>query len=187
MKPNPAFSKTLALVAPVTILTATHAFGATDYYLKIGDIKGESTSEKHKDWIDIESFSWGVTNTNVVTGGGGSGKVSFQDFHFSMKVDKASPKLMLACATNERIPSLTFTIMRSDAAGGAPKEYYTVTLSDVLISSYQSRGATPPAGGAAEPPTSSVSFNYHKIKWDYVPADQSETVSVEVDVPDDKL
>ncbi len=176
MKVNPTFSRTLALVAPVTLLTITHSFGASDYLLEIDGIKGESTDEKHKDSIAIESFSWGATNSSTV--GGGSGKVSLQDFHFVMKVDKASPKLMLACATGQRIASLKFFVSKSEAAGGT-KEYYVITLSDVLVSSYQSSGAPPPAGTSTVPPlTASVSFNYAKIRWDYI-AEDNTTESVE--------
>jgi len=36
-------------------------------------------------------------------GGGGAGKVSVQDFNFTMHVNKASPKLFLACATGQHI------------------------------------------------------------------------------------
>jgi type VI secretion system secreted protein Hcp len=178
MKLNPSLSKTLALVAPVTILTVSNTFGASDYFLKLDGVKGESKNEKHKDWIDIQSFSWGMTNTPA-TGGGEGKKATLQDFNFTMKVDKASPSLMLACATGQRIKYLTFAISREGADGSAPGDYYVVTLTDVLISSYQSGGSTPPAGATAELPTASVSINYHKIKWDYIPADQSGPVSVE--------
>jgi type VI secretion system secreted protein Hcp len=180
MKVNPTFSKTLALVAPVTLLTITHSFGASDYLLEIDGIKGESSDTTHKDSIAIESFSWGATNTTTVSGGGGAGKVSLQDFHFVMKVDKASPKLMLACATGQRIPSLRFFVSKPDATGGT-KDYYVITLSDVLVSSYQSSGAPPPPGASTVPPlTASVSFNYAKIRWDYIAQDNT-TESVEFD------
>src|SRR3712207_8560183 len=39
------------------------------------------------------------------SGGGGAGKVTMQDFHFTMKMNKASPKLMLACAQGDHIRS----------------------------------------------------------------------------------
>ena len=35
----------------------------SDIFAKIGDIKGESLDAKHKDEIEVLSFSWGVTNT----------------------------------------------------------------------------------------------------------------------------
>ena len=34
---------------------------AVDYFLKIDGIQGESRDDRHKDEIDIESFSWGET------------------------------------------------------------------------------------------------------------------------------
>ena len=59
---------------------------ASDYVLKIDGIKGESTDSKHKDEIEIESFSWGATQPGSFAsgGGGGAGKVSFQDIHFTI-------------------------------------------------------------------------------------------------------
>ena len=50
--------------------------------------------------IELESWSWGETNsgTSQAGGGSGTGKVTMQDFHFVMKVNKASPKLILGCA-----------------------------------------------------------------------------------------
>ena len=38
---------------------------ASDIFAKIGDIKGESLDAKHKDEIEVLSFSWGVTNHGV--------------------------------------------------------------------------------------------------------------------------
>ena len=43
---------------------------ASDIFAKIGDIKGESTDSKHKDEIEVLSFSWGVTNSAKIKGGG---------------------------------------------------------------------------------------------------------------------
>ena len=35
---------------------------AVDYFLKFDGIKGESADVKHKDEIDVESWSWGETH-----------------------------------------------------------------------------------------------------------------------------
>ncbi|GAA5126820.1 type VI secretion system tube protein Hcp [Luteolibacter yonseiensis] len=183
MKQNPSLSKTLALVAPATLLSISSTFGASDYYLKIEGIKGESVDSRHKDWIELDSFSWGVSNASLAgsgSGGMGTGKVSMQDFHFTMKVDKASPKLMLACATGKHIPSLQFAVSRMDGASGGTTDYYVITLTDVLVSSYQSNSPQPTAGSPAGPLTASVSFNFTKIKWDYIAPDK-EVVSIEHD------
>ena len=67
----------------------------TDFFLKIDGIEGESTDGKHKGEIDLLSWSWGETQSgaHAAGGGGGAGKVSMQDFHFTMTVNKATPKL----------------------------------------------------------------------------------------------
>ena len=71
---------------------------ASDIFAKIGDIKGESADAKHKDEIEVLSFSWGVTNaaSSVAGGGGGAGRATFQDLSIVHTIDKASPRLLHA-------------------------------------------------------------------------------------------
>ena len=38
---------------------------ASDIFAKIGDIKGESLDDKHKDEIEVLSCSWGVSQTRL--------------------------------------------------------------------------------------------------------------------------
>ena len=137
---------------------------ATDFFLKLEGIDGESTDDKHKGELDLESFSWGVAQmgTGGHGGGSGAGKASFQDMHFTTKVGKGSPKLFLACATGEHIKKATLLVRK---AGKEQQEYYKVTLSDCLVSSYQSGDA---AGGSAVP-TDQFSLNYAKIEFEYKP------------------
>src|SRR5436190_13630096 len=135
---------------------------AVDYFLKIDSIEGESGDHKHKNEIQLESWSWGETQsgTHASGGGGGAGKVSMQDFHFVMKVNKASPKLALACATGEHIKKATLTCRK---AGKEQQEFLKVTLSDLLVSSYQT-------GGSAHGdilPVDQISMNYAKVEWEY--------------------
>jgi len=135
---------------------------AVDYFLKIDGVPGESTDSKHKDEIDLESWSWGETNAGFHSGGGGggAGKVSMQDFHFVMKVNKASPKLFLSCATGQHIPKAVLTCRK---AGGEQQEFLIWTFTDLLISSYQTGGAS----GSSVVPTDQISFNFSKIEVEY--------------------
>src|SRR2546428_4790168 len=84
---------------------------ASDIFAKIGDIKGESLDDKHKDEIEVLSWSWGVTNTGARGGGagGGAGKASVRDLSFTHKIDKASPVLMQTCATGVHLKEATIT------------------------------------------------------------------------------
>jgi type VI secretion system secreted protein Hcp len=135
-----------------------------DYFLKVDGIDGESTDEKHKNEIDVSSFNFGASQSGAgaFAGGHGTGKVSMQDFHFVTKVNKASPKLMLSCALGDHIKKAVLTVRK---AGGGQQEYYKVTMSDVIISSYQNGGS---AGGDSVP-TDQVSLNYSKMEIEYKP------------------
>lgn len=134
-----------------------------DFYLKIDEIEGESKDDNHKNWIDVLSWSWGESNAgaHAMGGGGGAGKVSMQDFNFAMTVNKATPKLMLACATGKHIKDATLVARK---AGGKQEMYLTITMTDVLVSSYQTGGST---GGGL--PMENVSLNFSKIEYEYRP------------------
>ena len=106
---------------------------AVDYFLKIDGIDGESADSKHKGEINLQSWSWSEhqSGAHAAGGGGGAGKVSMADFHFTMHVNKASPKLMLACATGEHIKKATLVCRK---AGKEQQEYLKITFDDVLVS-----------------------------------------------------
>ncbi|MFC6051689.1 type VI secretion system tube protein Hcp [Acinetobacter portensis] len=38
---------------------------AIDIFLKIDGINGESKDSNHKDWIDVQDFSWGRFNLQL--------------------------------------------------------------------------------------------------------------------------
>ena len=136
-----------------------------DYFLKLDGIDGESTDSKHKGEIDLESWSWGENNAGSSSHGGGSGtgKVAMGDFHFVMKVNKASPKLALACANGQHIAKAVLT---SRKAGEDQQDYFMITMSDLLVSSYQTGGSQ---GNVI--PVDQISINFSKIEWEYKPQD----------------
>src|SRR5215475_1142303 len=119
---------------------------ASDIFAKIGDIKGESVDAKHKDEIEVLSFSWGVTNSGSIVpgGGGGAGKATFQDLTIVHNIDKASPLLLKACATGTHLKEATITHRK---AGKGQQEFLIVKLNDIIIT-----GVT--HGGAAGQPAS---------------------------------
>jgi type VI secretion system secreted protein Hcp len=172
MKSIPTLSRTLALTVPAVALTLGGAHAASDYLLEIDGIKGESKSEKHKDAIEIESLSWGATNT---------GTAKAITLTLGKRIDKSSPLLFLRCATGEHIPTVKIICKKSTQEGDT--DYYVVTLSDCLVSSFQSSGHGGSAGGDTIP-TDQISLNYHKIQWTYVRRDdagQIETTEAEFD------
>jgi len=135
---------------------------AVDFFLKIDGIDGESADDKHKGEIDIYSWSWGEQQTGAhgAGGGGGAGKVDVQDFHFTMHVNKSSPKLALACASGEHIKKAVLTCRK---AGKDQQEFLKITLSDLLVSSFQTGGS----GGSDIIPVDQISLNFAKYEIEY--------------------
>ena len=134
---------------------------AVDVFLKLGDIKGESTDSKHTGEIDVLSWSWGVSQSGTMAhgGGGGIGKASFSDLNIMHALDKASPVLMKACATGEHIKEGTLIARK---AGKGQQEYLIIKMNDILITSVA-------PSGSSEEPTESVSLQCAKVDLEYKP------------------
>ncbi|WP_420382730.1 Hcp family type VI secretion system effector [Novosphingobium sp.] len=137
-----------------------------DMFLKIDGISGESQDSAHKGEIEIDSFTWGVSNIGTASSGSGlgSGKASFQDFTVIKNADAATPVLMQNCATGTHIKNAVLTIRK---AGGKKLEYYKVKFTDLLISSFSNAGS-----GDNSVPIESISINYTKIQIAYTQQQQ---------------
>ena len=137
---------------------------ASGIHLKIGDIKGESTDDKHKDEIDVDNWTWGARNPNLTTPGSGSGagKVIFSDISFGHRIDKASPNLWKACATGEHIKDAVLT---SAKQGGGPQDFLIIKMTDVLITSVSMSVAA--SNDAASMPTELFTMQFGKVDFEY--------------------
>ncbi|MEN6426764.1 MAG: type VI secretion system tube protein Hcp [Phycisphaerales bacterium] len=142
---------------------------AFDSFLKIDVIPGESTDDKHKDWIEILSFSHGVSQPgsgSSSTGGARSSqRCDHQDFSIVKTLDKASPKLALSCCNGEHIKKINVELCR---ATGDKQKYMEFALSDVIVSSVRPGGSSQ---GGETLPLEEVSFSYGKIEWIYTATD----------------
>jgi type VI secretion system secreted protein Hcp len=139
---------------------------AADIFAKLGDIKGESQDSKHKDEVEVLSWSWGVRNDAPSSTGGsgsgsGSGKANFHDFNFTHHVDKASPSLLRACATGEHIKEATITARK---AGKGQQEFLIIKMNDVIVTSVAVSGADDTAATAE-----SIALRFGKVALEYKP------------------
>jgi type VI secretion system secreted protein Hcp len=146
-----------------------------DYLLKLDGVTGESQQDGHKEWIEIQSWSWGVANagSSGYGSGAGSGKASVQDFHFVVTQGVASPILFQKCATGEPIGKAELHVRK---AGGDQQVFITWKFSDVLLSSYQ----TGASGGGDPLPTDQVSFNFTKLEVEYKPQNADGTLGAAI-------
>ena len=136
---------------------------ASGIFAKIGDIKGESFDSKHKDEVEVLSWSWGVTNPGTIRGGsgGGTGKATFNDFNFTHHIDKASPSLLKACATGKHIKEATFTVRK---AGKGQQEFLIIKMSDIIIT-----GVSPSGTGDGAATAEHVALQFAKVDLEYKP------------------
>jgi len=136
---------------------------AADIFAKLGDIKGESLDSKHKDEVEVLSWSWGVTQTGSIGqgAGGGAGKANFNDFNFTHRLDKASPNLLKACATGEHIKEATITARK---AGKGQQEFLIIKMNDIIVTSV-ALGSPDDTAAASE----SVALRFAKVAFEYKP------------------
>lgn len=142
---------------------------AFDAFLKIDGIPGESQDDKHKEWIEILSYSFGVSQPsagNRSTGGAAAGqRVDIHDMSIVHHLDTASPKLFLHCCNGKHIPKVTIELCR---ATGDKTQYMEYKMEDVIVSNVRPGGSS--QGG--EPlPLEEVSFNFGKITLTYTGTD----------------
>lgn len=135
-----------------------------DAYLKIGDIKGESADDKHKQWIEVSHVDWGVTQPRASTvstaGGHTNGKADLSEVSFTKLADVASPILFQHCAMGKTIPTAVIEFMRADG-DGKPINYFKIELENVMLSSFH------PNSGEGGILTEQVHLAYSKIKVSY--------------------
>ncbi|MBI4582203.1 MAG: type VI secretion system tube protein Hcp, partial [Planctomycetes bacterium] len=139
-----------------------------DGFLKIEGIPGESTDDKHKDWIEVLSFSHGVTQAATTASTGGArtgGRCDHADFSVTKVLDKASPKINLFCSNGKHINEVTVELCR---AAEDKQKFMVWKMTDVIISSVAPGGS---AHGSENLPMEQVSFNYGKMEWTYTETD----------------
>jgi len=109
-------------------LSIHSAFAAVDSYLQIAGVRGASTEDKHKDWIVVDSFSWGTgkaTSMASAGSGGGTGKVALHDFTITKLADSASPKPAQFASTGQHIPKMVLDM------GGRSYTFEDATITSV--------------------------------------------------------
>ena len=143
---------------------------AFDGFLKIDGIEGESTDGAHGKWIEVLSYSFGVSQPSSGSASSGGARsaerVNMSDFSIVKTIDKASPKLMLACAKGDHIKEVTMELCRNT---GDKLKYAEYKLTDVLVTNVRPGGSS--QGGEALP-LEEVSFNFGKIEFVYTATDQ---------------
>jgi len=132
--PSLAVTSLMAGAAGMGILASEPALAAFDMFLDIPGIPGESRDAKHKNQIDVLSYSHTFAPGDKVKGA----RTNCSLVQIGKFVDRASPALALRAVTGQSIPTMTLTVQQ---AGEKALEFYTVTMQDVTVVSSQVNGA----------------------------------------------
>jgi type VI secretion system secreted protein Hcp len=144
-----------------------------DAFLQLDGVPGESLDDKHKDWIELLSYSHEMKQPTSATwssaGGGATGRTQHGDFSITKFIDKASPKLYDAVSTGKHFSKAKIEVCR---AGGGQVKFLEINLEEILISAIHVQHTGPSTNGhgaqAENPfPQEQISLNYGKIEWIY--------------------
>lgn len=159
------------LLTMTTLVCMTASFslaGTIEVYLNINNIPGESTARGHENWIDVQSFSWGIGRAISSPGQPGTAAAAFQDLGIAKLLDKASPKLYQACCAGDRLSTMTLSVTRVISGLQPPfPQILEYKFTDVVVTSIKPSGS----GSVDALPSEVVVFNFGKIEWTYTRVD----------------
>lgn len=165
--------KTTAATAPTTLK-------GDPIFMKFGSINGEVTLKGYEGDIQLNSFQWGVSRTiGSATGGSGdreAGAPSVSEITITKSMDKTSPLLLQQALAGPATPEVDIFFVESASRSlekpGQPVTYAEYVLSDVLVSSYK-------VSSGGDRPTESITLNFTKVKFNYVPTGSTTPISVQ--------
>ncbi len=142
---------------------------AATFLLKIDGIKGESQFEGYSDYMSVDTWRVGGTNTGTwgAGKGGTGGTFTADDLDVTMKSNKATPKMIEACAQGKHFKTATLVALKAGGSG-KPVEYLKITMTDVIISKHSMGYEMPPPGSqGGELAVDKFSLDFAKIGVEY--------------------
>jgi type VI secretion system secreted protein Hcp len=134
-------------------------------------IKGDVTEEGHKDWIELNSFQWGVgRGISSPTGGSAdreSSAPSISEITVTKASDSASPKVLNEALQGEG-KTVIIDFCKTDK--GKLEVYMTYTLTDCMISGYS-------LSSGGDRPSESLSLNFTKVEYKNTPMDKTNAAA----------
>jgi len=127
-------------------------------FLKIQGIEGESADAGHEGWIDVDSFSYGVSRP-----AGSSAPANHRGITLNKAVDKATPYLYLHCSSGRPLEEVVLEVVRTTADEISVQEYQ---LRDATVTSINTS-----VGANATRTTERLTISYESIGWTYLKVD----------------
>jgi type VI secretion system secreted protein Hcp len=116
---------------------------------KQGKIKGDVTRQGDEGKIDVRQFNVSFRSPRDAATGQATGKRQHQAVRFSKTPDGATPLLMTALISNEKLTRVVFEFSRAGTAG-AWELYQRITLTDAYVTAVDQEHPDRGAGGGAD-------------------------------------
>jgi type VI secretion system secreted protein Hcp len=143
-------------------------------YMKYGDIKGAVTTDGFKDWIELNSFQWGVGRAIGSAARGSTSREgsepSLSEVVVTKQTDVSSPKLFLDSVAGEMNNKVT--IKFTTTTKNKVETYLTYELTDTGISGYS-------LSSGGDRPSESLSLNFTKVSKTFTGLDPATSGSPE--------
>lgn len=127
------------------------------------EIKGDSTVDKHENWITCDSMQFGVGRSITASGGGkdrDTSNPSFSEVTFSKSSDVASGDLYYQAVCGKSLGKAEIHLLQTGGTDSKGQVYLTIELEEPVVSSYS-------ASSGGERPSESFSLNFTKISYQY--------------------
>jgi type VI secretion system secreted protein Hcp len=102
--------KQVLVIAPECVLATTSLPLHAAAYMKLGDIKGESTDQSHVGWSDLHSVSLEIVRPSGDTLKKGGSSTTVGDVVVVKEWDSSAPALQHAAAENLQIPNASIEV-----------------------------------------------------------------------------
>jgi len=141
-------------------------------HIKFTGFDGESKEKEHKGWIDLESFSWGLSKAGEGATGQ-RGRVTVHDISCVKEVDKSTPKLCEAVLTGKVFPKVE--IHDTATYGEARATFFKIELTNASVIKHAMSASGSASGSDAAAPTDSFSLDFSEVKQTYIEYDAKGT------------
>jgi len=133
-------------------------------FLELDGIEGEAQDSKYEKKIELQSFSWGASNSSSFASGtgGSTAKGQIHDISVSMYTSRASLRLMERAVNGQHIKKGKLTLCKLH--GETKIGYFELDLEHVVITSFQIA-----AGSNGQLPMESATLHFVKVKAKYLP------------------
>jgi type VI secretion system secreted protein Hcp len=142
-----------------SMASTTSVVQASDMFLKLSGIKGESLDDKHRGEIDVLAWSWGMSTGTARVKKGTIAPQCIQDLQLTKLTDTSTPQLIMSGVMGQSIKEGTLTMRK---AGKDQQEFLVIKMTDILVSSYQTGGSE-----GASMLVDSVVLSFSSIEGEY--------------------